>query len=89
MEPKRAGLQVNERWTNLARKNKSSSTAREKKVLKPKREVTKNGRSVTVKLTQSEHEEWVKLGKGKWLRGFLKDSRFERKRMPVEEEQTC
>jgi hypothetical protein len=44
-----------------------------------KRELTKNGRSVNVKLTQSEHEEWVKLGKGKWLRAFLKDSRFERK----------
>jgi hypothetical protein len=48
-------------------------------MLKPKREVTKNGRSVSAKLTQSEYEEWVKLGKGKWLRAFLKDSRFERK----------
>jgi hypothetical protein len=48
-------------------------------VLKPKRELTKNGRSVTVKLTQSEYVEWAKLGKGKWLREFLKDSRFERK----------
>lgn len=48
-------------------------------MLKPKRELTKNGRSVTVMLTQSEYEEWVKLGKGKWLRSFLKDSRFERK----------
>ena len=48
-------------------------------MLRTKREVTKNGRSVTVKLTQSEYDEWAKLGKGKWLRGFLKDSRFERK----------
>jgi len=49
-------------------------------MLKPKkRELTKNGRSVSAKLTQSEYEEWVKLGKGKWLRAFLKDSRFERK----------
>jgi hypothetical protein len=49
-------------------------------MLKPKkRELTKNGRSVSAKLTQSEYEEWVKLGKGKWLRSFLKDSRFERK----------
>jgi len=47
-------------------------------MLKPKRELTKNGRSVNVKLTQSEYDEWVKLGKGKWLRAFLKDSRFER-----------
>ena len=47
-------------------------------MLKPKRELTKNGRSVTVKLTQSEYVEWAKLGKGIWLREFLKDSRFER-----------
>jgi hypothetical protein len=44
-----------------------------------KRELTKNGKGVFVMLTQSEHEEWVKLGKGKWLRAFLKDKRFERK----------
>ncbi len=49
-------------------------------MLKPKREVTKNGRSVSAKLTQSEYEEWVKLGKGKWLRALLKDSKFERKK---------
>ena len=48
-------------------------------MLKPKREMTKNGRGVSAQLTQSEYEEWVKLGKGKWLRSFLKDSRFERK----------
>ena len=49
-------------------------------MLKPKkRELTKNGRSVTVKLTQSEYDEWANLGKSKWLRAFLKDSRFERK----------
>ena len=48
-------------------------------MLKPKREMTKNGRSVSAKLTQSEYDEWVKLGKGKWLRAFLKDKRFERK----------
>jgi len=45
-----------------------------------KRELTKNGRSVTIKLTQSEYNEWAKLGKGKWLRSFLKDSRFEREK---------
>jgi len=48
-------------------------------MLRTKREMTKNGRSVSAKLTQSEYDEWVKLGKGKWLRSFLKDSRFERK----------
>jgi hypothetical protein len=45
-----------------------------------RREMTKNGRAVNVKLTQSEYDEWVKLGKGKWLRSFLKDSRFARRR---------
>jgi hypothetical protein len=44
-----------------------------------KRELTKNGRCVSVMLTQSEYDEWVKLGKGKWLRAFLKDKKFERK----------
>jgi hypothetical protein len=48
-------------------------------MLKPKRELTKNGRAISVKLTQSEYEEWVNLGKGKWLRAFLKDSKFERR----------
>ena len=54
----------------------------EEKKPKPrlKRELTKNGRAIGVKLTQSEHDEWVKLGKAKWLRAFLKDSRFERKK---------
>jgi hypothetical protein len=45
-----------------------------------RRELTKNGRAIGVKLTESEHNEWVKLGKGKWLRAFLKDSRFEREK---------
>ena len=49
-------------------------------MLKPKkRELTKNGRSISAQVTQSEYDEWVKLGKVKWLRAFLKDSRFERK----------
>lgn len=49
-------------------------------MLRKKRELTKNGRTVAAKLTQSEYDEWVKLGKGKWLRSYLKDSRFERDR---------
>lgn len=49
-----------------------------------KKELTKNGRSVSAKLTESEYKEWVKLGKGKWLRAFLKDSRFEREKMQQE-----
>ncbi len=54
-------------------------------MLRTKREMTKNGRGVSAKLTQSEYDEWVKLGKGKWLRSFLKDSRFERKQNTIGE----
>jgi len=46
-----------------------------------KRELTKNGRSINVRLTQSEYTEWTRLGKGKWLRSFLKDSRFDREKI--------
>lgn len=44
-----------------------------------RRELTKNGKSISARLTESEHAEWVKLGRSAWLRAFLKDSRFERK----------
>jgi hypothetical protein len=64
----------------LAKKNKSSFTARGKTVPIIKKEMTKNGRTIAVRLTESEHEEWAKLGKGKWLRAYLKDSKFERKK---------
>jgi hypothetical protein len=47
---------------------------------RPKSELTKSGKTIGVRVTQSEHEEWKKLGGGKWLRAFLKDSRFERKK---------
>jgi hypothetical protein len=57
-------------------------------MLKPKREMTKNGRSIGAQLTQSEYEEWVKLGKVKWLRAFLKDSRFERAKNVSKQEST-
>jgi hypothetical protein len=43
-----------------------------------KREMTKNGRTITARLTQSEYDEWVKLGRVSWLRALLKDKRFER-----------
>ena len=46
-----------------------------------RKEMTKNGRGVSAKLTESEYKEWVKLGKGKWLRSFLKDSRFQRQKI--------
>jgi hypothetical protein len=50
----------------------------EKPIPRVRKEMTKNGRGVSAKLTESEYKEWVKLGKGKWLRSFLKDSRFSR-----------
>ena len=50
----------------------------EKPAPRLRKEMTKNGRGVSAKLTESEYKEWVKLGKGKWLRSFLKDSRFQR-----------
>ena len=50
----------------------------DKPIPRPRKEMTKNGRGVSAKLTESEYKEWVKLGKGKWLRSYLKDSRFQR-----------
>ena len=50
----------------------------EKSIPRVRKEMTKNGRGVSAKLTESEYKEWVILGKGKWLRSFLKDSRFQR-----------
>ena len=50
----------------------------EKPAPRLRKEMTKNGRGVSAKLTESEYKEWVKLGKGKWLRSYLKDSRFQR-----------
>jgi hypothetical protein len=40
---------------------------------RPKSELTKSGKTIGIRVTQSEYEEWVKLGKGKWLRAFLKE----------------
>jgi hypothetical protein len=45
---------------------------------RPKSELTKSGKTIGIRVTQSEYEEYMKLGGGKWLRAFLKDSRFER-----------
>jgi hypothetical protein len=40
-------------------------------VPRPKSELTKNGKTIGVRLTPSEYEEYVKLGKSKWLRKEL------------------
>ena len=71
-------MQVNERWTNLARENKYSYTARGKKVPRPKSELTKSGKAIGIRVTQSEYEEYTKLGGSKWVRKLLQDSRDSR-----------
>jgi hypothetical protein len=42
---------------------------------RPKSELTKSGKTIGVRLTEWEYQEWVKLGKSKWLRTLLKQSR--------------
>lgn len=42
---------------------------------RPKSELTKNGKTIGVRLTASEYEEYVKLGKSKWVRKLLRESR--------------
>jgi hypothetical protein len=37
--------------------------------------LTKSGRTVGVRLTQSEYEQWVKLGASKWLRKLLQEKK--------------
>jgi hypothetical protein len=38
---------------------------KEKPAPRLRKELIKNGQSVSAKLTESEYKEWVKLGKGK------------------------
>jgi hypothetical protein len=42
---------------------------------RPNSELTKSGKTIGVRVTQTEHEEWVKLGASKWLRKFLQQHR--------------
>ena len=41
---------------------------------RPKSELTKNGRAVGVRLTQSQYQEWKRLGATAWLRKQLTKS---------------
>jgi hypothetical protein len=43
-------------------------------VPRPKSELTKNGRAIGIRLTQSMYQEWVKLGATAWLRKQLTKS---------------
>ena len=42
---------------------------------RPKSELTKSGRTIGIRVTQSEYEQWMKLGAGKWLRKLLQEKR--------------
>jgi hypothetical protein len=46
---------------------------------RPKSELTKNGKAVGVRLTESEYNEWIKLGATPWLRNLLQESRDKNK----------
>jgi hypothetical protein len=43
---------------------------------RPKSELTKSGKTIGVRLTEWEYQEWVKLGKTRWLREVLKNQRM-------------
>jgi len=42
---------------------------------RPKSELTKSGKTIGIRVTQSEYEEYMKLGGGKWLRKLLQQNR--------------
>ena len=42
---------------------------------RPKTELTKSGRAIGIRLTESEYQEWLKLGATKWLRKLLQEKR--------------
>ena len=46
---------------------------------RPKSELTKSGKTIGIRVTESQYEEYERLGKGKWLRKFLQNSRDKRK----------
>jgi len=45
---------------------------------RPKSELTKSGKTIGIRVTQSEHEEYIKQGGGKWIRKLLQQSRNNR-----------
>lgn len=42
---------------------------------RPKTELTKSGRAVGIRLTESEYQQWLKLGATKWFRKLLQEKR--------------
>jgi len=49
---------------------------------RPKSEMTKSGKTIGVRVTASEHEEWIKIGGAKWLRKLLQENRDNRLNVP-------
>jgi hypothetical protein len=45
---------------------------------RPKSELTNSGKTIGVRLSEWEYQEWKKLGSGKWLRQFLMESKKKR-----------
>jgi hypothetical protein len=75
-------LQANEQEISWMKRSKCLFTAREKKVPRPKTELTKSGKTIGVRVTASEYEEWIKIGGSKWLRMQLQQSRDNRLNVP-------
>jgi len=42
---------------------------------RPKTELTKSGRAIGIRLTESEYQQWLKIGATKWLRKLLQEKR--------------
>jgi hypothetical protein len=51
-------------------------------VPRPKTELTKSGKTIGVRVTASEYEEWSKIGGSKWLRKLLQEHRDNRLNVP-------
>ena len=57
----------------------NTDSGRATQMPRPKSELTKSGKAVGIRLTESEFEEYKRLGASKWLRKFLQESRDRRK----------
>ena len=76
-------LQAKEDTEVLTTKNKCLFTAKEGSTMpRPKSEMTKSGKTIGVRVTASEYEEWSKIGGAKWLRKLLQESRDNRLNVP-------
>lgn len=65
------------------KKNKCLFTAKGDWTMpRPKSELTKSGKTIGVRVTASEYEEWAKIGGSKWLRKMLQESRDNRLNVP-------